>query len=219
MDPLLLVRGALLGFSIAAPVGPIGVLCIRRALADGWRSGFVTGLGAATADAFYGAVAAFGLTLISALLVAEQGWLRLVGGLFLCYLGLRTLRATPAREAAATSPLSARGALAMYASTVLLTLTNPLTILSFVAVFAGLGLGGTNRSYAGAALVVLGVFTGSALWWLLLSGTVGALRSRFRVEVLVWANRVSGAILLAFGLLALLSLVLGLVLGLVSTQR
>jgi threonine/homoserine/homoserine lactone efflux protein len=209
MDPLLLARGALLGFSIAAPVGPIGVLCIRRALADGWRSGFVTGLGAATADAFYGAVAAFGLTLISALLVAEQGWLRLVGGLFLCYLGLRTLRAKPAREVAATTVLSARGAAAMYASmyasTVLLTLTNPLTILSFVAVFAGLGLGGTTRTYAGAALLVVGVLCGSALWWLLLSGSVGALRARFKASVLVWANRVSGAILLAFGLLALLS--------------
>jgi threonine/homoserine/homoserine lactone efflux protein len=210
------VRGLLLGFAIAAPVGPIGVLCIRRTIADGWRIGFVSGLGAATADATYGAIAAFGLTAISGALVSGQLWLRLVGGAFLCYLGLRTLLAKPVAAPAADAlptPSKARvpGELGAYATTVGLTLTNPATILSFAAIFAGLGVGaesaGSASSYAGAGLLVLGVFLGSALWWLILSATVAALRSRFRPGVAGWVGRASGVVLLAFGLLALLSAV------------
>lgn len=204
MDPLLLPRGFVLGFSIAAPVGPIGVLCIRRTLADGWRAGFATGLGAATADATYGAVAAFGLTAISSLLVAGGFWLRLVGGVFLLYLGVRTLLAKPA--AVSATMIAGRGLLASYATTVLLTLTNPATIISFAAIFAGLGVGstvGAGGGYGAAALLVLGVFAGSGVWWLILSGAVAGLRARFRAGALVWVNRVSGAVLVIFGLLAL----------------
>ncbi len=211
MDPSLALRGLLLGFSIAAPVGPIGVLCIRRTLVDGWRFGLLSGLGAATADATYGAVAAFGLTAISTLLVSGQLWLRLIGGIFLCSLGLRTLLAKPAPSAApdatVQSAAHARNGLIAYASTVGLTLTNPTTILSFAAIFAGLGIGSGSRSYLGAALLVLGVFAGSALWWLILSSTVAALRSRFRASAVGWVGRASGAVLLAFGLLALVSLI------------
>jgi threonine/homoserine/homoserine lactone efflux protein len=209
MDPLLFPRGLLLGLSIAAPVGPIGVLCIRRSLAEGWRTGFVSGLGAATADGFYGAVAAFGLTAITSLLVAGQFWLRLGGGAFLVYLGVRTLLSKPKPLVVADtidSPAARvpRG-LAAYGSTLGLTLTNPATILSFVAIFAGLGVGAASGGYAGPALLVLGVFCGSALWWLFLAGTLSALRSRFRPGGLVWVNRLSGVILLGFGLLAMLS--------------
>src|SRR5690242_13032805 len=131
------LRGLLLGFSIAAPVGPIGVLCIRRTLADGRVVGFVSGLGAATADAFYGAVAGFGLTVISALLIEQRFWLRLIGGGFLLYLGVRTVLARPAERAASAGGKGLAGA---YGSTLFLTLTNPLTILSFAAIFAGLGV-------------------------------------------------------------------------------
>jgi threonine/homoserine/homoserine lactone efflux protein len=214
VDLSLVLRGLLLGFSIAAPVGPIGVLCIRRTFADGWRIGLVSGLGAATADATYGAVAAFGLTAISNLLVSGQVWLRLVGGIFLCYLGLRGLltKPVPAALDATTSPSTfpsathVRNEFAAYASTVGLTLTNPATILSFAAIFAGLGVGSASRGYLGAALLVAGVFIGSALWWLILSSTIAALRSRFRPDVLGWVGRASGGVLLVFGLLALLSL-------------
>lgn len=197
-----LLRGLVIGFAIAAPVGPIGVLCIRRTLADGRASGFVSGLGAATADAIYGAVAAFGLTLVSSFLVRQHGSLRLVGGLFLCYLGLKAFLARPAEGRAA-----ARGAglLAAYASTLALTLTNPATILSFAAIFAGLGLAAPEGGYVGAGVMVLGVFLGSALWWLVLSGGVGMARSRFDVRGLTWVNRLSGAVIGGFGLLALLS--------------
>src|SRR6266566_8617346 len=139
MDQSFFLRGVAIGFSIAAPVGPIGVLCIRRTLAEGRGCGFASGLGAATADAVYGCVAGFGLTSVSNLLVSQQTWLRLIGGLFLCYLGVKSFFARQARSAAASKSGALTGA---YASTFLLTLTNPMTILSFAAVFAGLGLGG-----------------------------------------------------------------------------
>src|SRR5688572_21388344 len=159
----LFFKGMVIGFSIAAPVGPIGVLCIRRTLAEGRVTGLATGLGAAAADGLYGAIAAFGLTAISDLLVRQEIWLSLVGGLFLCYLGIKTLVTMPAERPAATKAGSSATA---FISTLILTLTNPMTILSFVAVFAGLGLSAGAGSYASAALMVSGVFIGSAIWWL-----------------------------------------------------
>ncbi|OFX32959.1 MAG: lysine transporter LysE, partial [Armatimonadetes bacterium RBG_16_67_12] len=144
-----LLRGLLIGFSIAAPVGPIGVLCIRRTLAHGRTAGFVSGLGAATADALYGGVAGFGLTAVSGVLVDQQVWLRLVGVAFLIYLGIRTFLARPSDRAAAAA---ASGLISAYGSTLILTLTNPMTILSFAAIFAGLGLGQASVSYASAGV-------------------------------------------------------------------
>ena len=204
----LFLRGLLIGLAIAAPVGPIGVLCIRRTLAEGRVIGFITGLGAATADMLYGAVAAFGLTAISGLLVSEQRWLRLIGGMFLCYLGVRTLLTRPRpADRAATSNRRGTHATSAYLSTLGLTLTNPLTILSFVAIFAGIGVGATGGSAALAGLIVLGVFCGSALWWLTLSGAVSLLRDRFDARGLLWVNRVSGAVILTFGVVALAGVV------------
>ena len=204
MDVALVVRGVVIGFSIAAPVGPIGVLCIRRTLADGRAAGLFTGLGAATADAVYGAVAALGLTALTDALVGGQLWIRLIGGAFLLYLGVRTFLTRPAERAAAARP--ATGLLGAFASTFLLTLTNPMTILSFVAVFAALGLGTANPEPLAAAGLVLGVFAGSALWWLTLSGAVSLLRSRFDERGLQWVNRISGAVIALFGILAIGSL-------------
>lgn len=196
-----LLRGIVMGFSIAAPVGPIGMLVIRRTLIEGRRSGLATGLGAATADGCYGAVAALGLTAVSELLVRQQTVLRAAGGIFLIYLGARAFFSRPAANAAlADSSDSTVGA---WLSTFFLTLTNPMTILSFVAIFAGLGLasGGTGQAVA----LVLGVFAGSSAWWLLLTGLVGVFRQRFQPGALGWVNRISGAIIVAFGLAALLS--------------
>jgi threonine/homoserine/homoserine lactone efflux protein len=204
MDTGLFLRGLLIGFSIAAPVGPIGVLVIRRTLAEGRLAGLVTGLGAATADALYGCVAGFGLTFVTSLLVGQQLWVRLIGGLFLCYLGIRAIMAAPAERAAAAASTSLLGA---YGATLLLTLANPATILSFIAVFAGLGLAATSGDYGAASLLVLGVFAGSALWWVLLSGGIGLLRLRLTPGALRWINRVSGAVLVVFGALALGSIV------------
>lgn len=197
------LRGLLIGFSIAAPVGPIGVLCIRRTLAEGRISGLVSGLGAASADAVYGAIAAFGLTLISASLMAKGDWIRLVGGLFLLYLGFKTFTSKPAEQAASTEGY---GLWRDYLSTFFLTLTNPMTILSFTAIFAGLGLGVAGTDYDSALALILGVFSGSALWWLLLSSGVGLFRSRLTTDSLVWVNRLSGLVILGFGSTALLTL-------------
>lgn len=201
MDFDLLLKGIVVGFAIAAPVGPIGVLCITRTLAKGRTAGFVSGLGAASADAVYGLTATLGLTFISAFLIEGTAWLRLFGGAFLVVLGIRiflerpTERSTPARGGALFGA---------YASTFFLTLTNPATIFSFAAIFAGLGAGGETGDYPSTALLVLGVFLGSALWWLLLSGGVGLLRIQLTLRSLRWVNRGSGMVVATFGLLALL---------------
>jgi threonine/homoserine/homoserine lactone efflux protein len=194
------LKGAALGFSIAAPVGPIGVLCIRRSLADGALKGFTAGLGAATADAAYGCVAGFGLTAVSHFLVRHQAAFGLVGGLFLCYLGVRTFVSKPAQAAAAAGA----GFASVYGSTLLLTLANPATILSFAAAFSAFGLG-ASADYVAASALVLGVFLGSAAWWLVLSGGVGLLRSRVTSAWMRAVNRVSGVVLVALGIGAIVT--------------
>jgi threonine/homoserine/homoserine lactone efflux protein len=194
-------QGFLLGLSIAAPVGPIGVLCIRRTLAAGKAAGFVSGIGAATADAFYGSIAAFSLAFLSRFLIDQQAFLQVSGGIFLVYLGVRTFRARPSETPAAATASSLPG---MFASTFFLTLTNPMTILSFTAIFAGLGLGNLATGRFSAAWMVTGVFTGSAAWWLLLSSGVSLLRSRFNHQAMRWVNRASGSIITAFGIAILL---------------
>ena len=207
MDTLpALLKGLVIGFSIAAPVGPIGLLCIRRPLSDGPAHGFVSGLGAASADAVYGAIAGFGVALVTDALIGAQVALKLVGGLMLLWLGWNTLRARPAERPAAAG--GAAGLAGAYASTFALTLANPATILSFAAVFGGLGVSaaGEGNSTAVAALLVAGVFTGSALWWLGLSASVGAFRRRVTPAAMLWINRVSGAVLGGFGIAALASL-------------
>lgn len=197
LGPLLFWRGALIGFAIAAPVGPIGLLCIQRTLMYGRLTGLVTGLGAASADAIYGMVAAFGLTAVSGFLVKQQLLLGLVGGVFLGYLGIRTLLTPPAEHAAA---VGAVGPWAAYGSTFLLTLTNPMTIFSFMAVFAGLGPAAAPGEYGRAALMVFGVFAGSVGWWLLLSGGVTLLAGRITPGALRWVNRAAGTIILIFAI-------------------
>jgi threonine/homoserine/homoserine lactone efflux protein len=203
MDIDFFLQGLIIGFSIAAPIGPIGVLCIRRTLAEDRASGLFCGLGAATADAIYGCIAGFGLTFISNLLINQQVWLRLIGGGFLCFLGLRTFLSKPAEQAALAK---GKGLMGSYVSTFFLTITNPMTILSFAAIFAGLGAGSESASYVSAALLVLGVFIGSTIWWVILSSGVNVFRTKFSPQRLSWLNRISGIIITAFGLIALLRL-------------
>jgi threonine/homoserine/homoserine lactone efflux protein len=201
MDATLFFRGLLLGFAIAAPVGPIGLLVIQRTLNDGRLVGLLSGLGAATADAIYGAVAAFGLSLLTAFLVEQQLWLGLAGGLFLCYLGVRTVMAPPAVQAIT---VESRGLLGAWSTTLALTLTNPMTILAFVAIFAGAGLATASGNTLAALLLVTGVFLGSAAWWLLLSGGVALLRAFVNAQTLRWINWIAGGVIVAFGVLAIL---------------
>jgi threonine/homoserine/homoserine lactone efflux protein len=214
-----LAKGLVIGISIAAPVGPIGLLCIRRTLAGGMGLGLASGLGAASADAFYGAVAAFGLAAVSDLLVSHEAALRLVGGLFLLWLGARTAFARPpsGTEGGGTGQGTGRGAargragdaLGAFLSTAALTAANPSTILSFVAVFGALGLGAAaeGQGTGAAAAMVAGVFLGSALWWLVLSLGVSAARGRVGPRAMAWINRASGAVLAAFGVAALSGLI------------
>lgn len=175
----------------------------RRTLAEGRTSGLVTGLGAATADALYGCIAGFGLTFISRILISQQLWFNLAGGMFLCCLGIKTFLAEPAEELPSAKRNNFVGA---YTSTFFLTLTNPITILSFAAIFAGLGLVNASGNYTSAGAMISGVFIGSGLWWIILSGGVGAFRKSFNLHRLQWINRISGVTITGFGLLSLLSL-------------
>ena len=195
-------RGVAIGFSIAAPVGPIGILCIQRTLRDGWLTGMLSGLGAACADMVYGGIAVVGIRAVSEFLLGQQVWIRIVGGLFLIYLGIRTIFSIPTEG---EIPTSQRGLLGAFISTFLLTLTNPVTILSFGAIFAGFGLLNQGVSYSVSAMVVLGVFCGSGLWWFILSGGINLLRSRFNVSLLKWVNRLSGGVITTFGSIIILT--------------
>ncbi len=193
MDLFLLGRAVLLGFTIAAAIGPISLLTIRRTLAHGQRYGLASGLGVACADAVYAAIAAFGLTAVSEVLVGARVPLAIGGGTVLAYLGIRTILRRP-REAAAIAERP--GLAGAFVSIFGLTLTNPMTVLSFVALFAVLGTGGRNA--ATAITLVLGVFLGSALWWLVLTSIVGWLRARLTVRLLARVNVASGVVLLLF---------------------
>lgn len=204
MDLDFFLKGLLIGFSIAAPVGPIGILCIRRTLEFGRFSGFFSGMGAAVADAMYAVIAAFGLTFIADFLMEGRFWLHLLGGFFLLYLGWKTFNAKQNSE---TKAVTHSTLVNDFISTFFLTITNPMTILSFLAVFAGLGLSSIQADYFQASILVAGVFVGSALWWLLLSEGVTLFRKKVGKEVMIWINRAAGLIIFGFGVGALFSLV------------
>jgi threonine/homoserine/homoserine lactone efflux protein len=194
---ILFLKGLLFGFLLAATVGPMWLLCFRRTLQHGALAGFVSGMGIAVADGLYGAVAAFGLTSISGFLLRHGFWIGLVGGVFLLYLGVKTLLAHPDTNASnATSSAGFSSLAQAFVSTLGLTLANPPTILAFVAIFAGLGLAASN--YATAGLLVLGVFLGSASWWILLAAGAGWLRERIGPKLFRAINIVAGLTILGF---------------------
>ena len=187
------LKGLLFGFLLAATVGPMWVLCFRRTVAQGALAGFVSGMGIAVADGLYGTVAAFGLTAISGFLLQHRFWIGLTGGIFLLYLGVTTMLAKPTLDGKAEEKVSHAKA---FLSTLGLTLANPPTILAFAAIFAGLGL--VTSDYATAALVVFGVFLGSASWWIALALGAGWLRARIGPALLRAINIVSGLSILGF---------------------
>lgn len=194
------VRGLLVGIALAAPVGPVGILCIRRALADGRHAAFVAGLGAACADAFYGAVAVLGLTVVSQFLSSYALPLRLIGGVFMIVLGLHVFRQPPPEE---TDPVTGPGLIRDFVSSFLITMTNPATILAAMGVFAAIGA--LDKGQPGdPRLVIAGVFAGSSLWWLFLSTMAGAARNRFTPAGLRRLNRLSGSVLALFGVVILI---------------
>lgn len=195
------IRGLVIGFTIAAAVGPITLLVVRRTIDHGGIYGFASGLGVATADATYGAIAAFGLTAITSLLVANHGLLGLIGGLVIVFLGIRIARSRPTGPATDGERPGLAGA---FASIYALTMTNPLTIVLYAGVFAGIGLA-AGASFADAAVLTLAVWAGSTLWWVVLCSVVAWLRGRVSPTALLWVNRVSGAALVVFGALAVIS--------------
>lgn len=201
-----LLKGVLVGIIIAVPAGPVGVLCIRRTIFHGRLAGFVSGLGAASADAVFGIIAAFGLTFVSSLLLDYRDWLRLGGAGFLLYIGISAFTADPLDGPPAQRDRD--GLLADYASAFALTITNPITILAFVAIFAGIGFTGHEATLGRAAILVLGVWLGSLLWWAGLALGTGMVRLSFDRHHLVWINRGSGGILVFSGVALLGSLLL-----------
>ena len=199
----LLIRGLLTGLIIAAPVGPVNVLCMQRTILKGWRAGVVSGLGAAAADTLYGAIAGFSISLVISFLERELGWIRLFGGILLVAIGTVYFFKAPASLADKGQDESTEPA--DFHSTLLLTLTNPTTVLSFLAVLTALGLA-ERRPWWLTAFLVAGIFCGSMLWWVILSSIVNRLRDRMTDRTLRWMNRVAG---LAIGAFGVVSLVLG----------
>jgi threonine/homoserine/homoserine lactone efflux protein len=191
------LKGLFFGFVLAAIVGPMWVLCFRRTLEHGSAAGLASGLGIAAADAIYGAIAAFGLTAVSGFLLAHAFWIGLAGVAFLVWIGVKALLAAPPDLAGEPNALPARSLTSAFASTLSLTLANPPTILAFTAIFAGAGLA-AGTDYGGAALLVAGVFLGSAAWWLILIGAAHALRRRLSPRLLRAINLLSGAVILGF---------------------
>jgi len=205
MNMGLFLKGLAVGFLIAMPVGPIGVLCIQRTLNKGKLHGIVSGLGAATADAIYSFIAAFGLTVISNFLVKEKMWLRLIGGIFLCYMGARVYLSKSQQR---TATVDSTSYVKDYVSAFILTFTNPTTFLAFAATFAGLGLVRAVEHHVTALLLVAGVFVGSGLWWFVLSGLAATFLGKLLYSRPTWLNKVSGIVIIVFGLFVLLTLII-----------
>ena len=202
MDIIYLLKGIAIGFSLAAPVGPVGVLCIRRTLAYGSKRGIIVGLSAASADMIYGVVAAFGVTLISDFIAQQQNWIRLGGGILLLVLGYRTFFSSPATDM--TTDGKNRDT-RTFVSTFFLTLTNPMTLFAFAAVFAGIGLDKTMSLHSYAIFFVAGIFLGSLSWFLLLTSLVHFFHDIITTTGLITINKVAGALLVLFGMVAIWS--------------
>lgn len=197
----LLVRGLIAGLFIAAPIGPVNVLCMHRTILGGWKPGVISGMGAAVADMLYGAVAGFSISFIITFLERELFWIRFLGGILLVFIGaIYFFRAPEPFDAAEKER---EGSYSDFRSTFLLTLTNPTTILSFLAVLAALGMG-RNRVWWLTIFLVAGIFCGSMLWWIILSSIVTRLRNRVNDRVLRWMNRVAGLAIGGFGVASFL---------------
>jgi threonine/homoserine/homoserine lactone efflux protein len=203
MSAYILILGIIIGVMIAVPVGPLGLLCINRALMLGPATGLFSGLGVATADALAAGTAALGISFVSDFLSDHQIILRLLGGVFLVYLGMRIYSSRPRPE---IPPSSVNGLVAAYATTFFITLSNPVTFLQFIAIYAGWHIESMSGRYVAAAVLALGVFIGSALWWVALFVGLTTFRERFNFRILACLHRVSGILIAGSGVGVLLSL-------------
>ena len=202
MELTFFLKGIAIGFFMAIPIGPIGIMCIRKTLTEGRLSGLIIGLGAATADLFYGFVAAFGLTIISDTLNSHRFWIRIIGGALLFFLGIKTFLAQPKDP---KLKISGSGRLRSFFTVVVLTLTNPITIFAFIAVFAAFGLG-DGLSFFSAVVLVAGVFIGSCLWFFLLTSGTILFRKKLDLDGLKWVNKIAGILIIISGFIVIGSL-------------
>ena len=200
----LFVKGLIVGFCLAAPVGPIAAICVHRTISKSWLSGVLSGMGAAVADALYGAVAAFGATIISEFLITERQWLQRVGGVILILLGLRLIFWTKLGERRNRNGAQTASLLGDFVSTLILTLTNPMTFVAFAAIFTTMGIGAVRGRPILTAELVGGVFLGSALWWMILCGGAYLVRNHFDFRKLTTINRATGVFVIAVGCVYLL---------------
>jgi threonine/homoserine/homoserine lactone efflux protein len=196
------LKGLIVGFSLPIPIGPVGILCIRRTLATGKLHGFLTGLSAAVSDMTYSIIAAFGITLVSDFISEHQQWIRLVGGAVLLMLGYRTFRSNSVKEAS-TKPVI--GPALVFFSTFLVTFTNPMALFAYAAAFATIGTENLARDRQAAALLVAGVFLGSLSWFSLLTSLSRIFKERITVQGLALVNKVAGVLFMLFGMIILWS--------------
>ncbi len=190
-------KGVLAGLAISAPVGPVNVLCISRTITKGRRAGFISGLGAASSDTLYGAVAGFSIQFVIQFLIREEFWIRLIGGILLILIGVVYYWKKPP---SLVKDDDEKLAGSEYISAFILTLTNPTVVLSFLAVLAGLGLG-HDRFYSSTLVLIAGIFAGAMLWWTVLAFTANHFRERFDDRAMLWMNRVAGLAIGGFGVL------------------
>jgi threonine/homoserine/homoserine lactone efflux protein len=206
MDLIYILKGIAIGFALAAPVGPLGLICIRRTLAHGSKRGLLVGLSAAAADILYGIVAAFGVTLISDFIYNQQQWIRLIGGLVLIILGYHTVRSRPSTD---TETNGTNGNIRAVFSTFLLALTNPMTLFTFAAVFASVGLKEISGNHIFGLFLVGGIFLGTMGWFTLLTTLVYFFKNRINTNGISLVNRIAGSILILFGIVTLCSRLIG----------
>lgn len=206
MSLQIFIEGILIGFSVAMPIGPIGILCIQRILQQGPLAGFLTGLGAATADAIYGSIVAFGITIISNFLIQQQFWILILGGSALMFLGLKILLKKEVYQE--NSKIKKTNLISSYTSSLFLTLTNPISIIMFAGIFSWFNIGINEISSLSGLLLISGIFIGSALWFFTLSSAVELLRHKFSSKHLLWINKLSGLIILGLALIIFLKIVI-----------
>ena len=192
------IKGFMIGLVVAAPLGPIGIISLQRTLSKGYLSGLFSGLGISTADAIYGAVATFGVTAISSFLISQELWLKIIGGIVICGLGIRIYSQAGYQKMSASA--NNKTCLGAYFSALILTLFNPAIIFSFVAIFASLVIVYTKTNPIATLLLIGGVFWGSAIWWVFLSGMASRLKTQFTESFMKKINYISGVLIAGFGL-------------------
>lgn len=201
---MMFLKGLLIGFCIALPFGPIGVMCIQQSLIRGASYGLIAGLGAAIADAIFGALASIGVSYTSFFLTEHQLMFQFAGALFLCIIGIRTFTTHP-DDMAISNRITVQK---LFASTFFLTITNPITLLCFAGIYAGLGIGLSGEGALATLFLTLGVFVGSALWWVIISFGIRFLKEKISVKLTHQLSRISALVLLLFGVVSSLSVVL-----------